>query len=426
MINQDAADCLKRSTFSKNFCKPVYDTYGFSTVPGTIKKLFGLKGDFTSLPAQAVGGKYAAYDLVILFFVDGFGWRFFEKYAERYPFLKRFIESGVASKISSQFPSTTANHVTCISTGLDVGESGVYEWFYYEPKVDRVIAPLLYAFAGDTEDETLKRAPVSPLELFPKRTLFEDLHSHGITSYAIQHLDIAHSTYSEIMLRGAKALPYKQLKQGLQNCLEIALAPKAGPNYLYFYCGDIDGVGHRQGIDSSGFEKTVDSFWTMMEELFWKKLSNPQQKIACLVIADHGMTALDPKKTFYLNEEIPQIEKIMRRNQAGDLIVPAGSCRDFFLHVERQHLDEAVALLTPKLEGRAEVYKTESLIKQNFFGLKKPSREFLERVGELVILPYANEAVWWYKKGHFEQRLLGAHGGLTRDEMETIFLFLEI
>ena len=180
MINEDAAECLKHSTFSKNFCKPVYDTYGFSAVPGTIKKLFGLQGDFSALPAEAVGGNYSHYDLVILLFVDGFGWRFFEKYAERYPFLKRFVDQGVASKISSQFPSTTANHVTCMSTGLNVGESGVYEWFYYEPKVDRVIAPLLYSFAGDTEEESLKTASVSPLELFPKKPLFEELHRQGI------------------------------------------------------------------------------------------------------------------------------------------------------------------------------------------------------------------------------------------------------
>ena len=211
----------------------------------------------------------------------------------------------------------------------------------------------------------------------------------------------------------------------MQNCLEIVSAPKASPSYLYFYFGDIDGTGHRHGIDSPAFEKSVDGFWTMMEELFWKKLPQLQQKVACLVIADHGMTSLDPKKTFYLNKEVPELEKFLKRNRQGELIVPAGSCRDFFLHVDREKIAEAETLLAPKLRGIAEIYRTETLIEQNFFGLQKPSREFLERVGDLVILPYANEAVWWYEKGHFEQRLLAAHGGLTRDEMETIFLFLE-
>jgi hypothetical protein len=45
-------------------------------------------------------------------------------------------------------------------------------------------------------------------------------------------------------------------------------------------------------------------------------------------------------------------------------------------------------------------------------------------VGNLVILPYEHEAIWWYEKGRFEQHFYAAHGGLTRKEMETIFLFL--
>jgi hypothetical protein len=46
------------------------------------------------------------------------------------------------------------------------------------------------------------------------------------------------------------------------------------------------------------------------------------------------------------------------------------------------------------------------------------------RVGNLVILPYAHETVWWYQKGRFEQNFYGSHGGLSREEMETLLLAL--
>lgn len=39
--------------------------------------------------------------------------------------------------------------------------------------------------------------------------------------------------------------------------------------------------------------------------------------------------------------------------------------------------------------------------------------------------PLYNESVFWYEKERFENRFLGNHGGLTRPEMETIFLFQE-
>jgi hypothetical protein len=82
--------------------------------------------------------------------------------------------------------------------------------------------------------------------------------------------------------------------------------------------------------------------------------------------------------------------------------------------------------LQKQLAGRAEIYKTADLIAQHFFGLQEPSPEFLSRVGNVVILPYLHETVWWYEEGRFEMRFLGHHGGLTPGEMEIPFMLLPI
>ena len=65
---------------------------------------------------------------MVLILLDGFGWRFFEKVADDYPALRRFAAASGVVKLTSQFPSTTAAHVTCLHTGLELGQSGVYEW----------------------------------------------------------------------------------------------------------------------------------------------------------------------------------------------------------------------------------------------------------------------------------------------------------
>ena len=88
---------------------------------------------------------------MVLLFIDAFGWRFFERYADDYPLLRRILDEGYVTKLTSQFPSTTAAHVTTIHTGLPVDQSGVFEWFYYEPTIDALIAPLTFSFAGDRE-----------------------------------------------------------------------------------------------------------------------------------------------------------------------------------------------------------------------------------------------------------------------------------
>jgi hypothetical protein len=74
---------------------------------------------------------------------------------------------------------------------------------------------------------------------------------------------------------------------------------------------------------------------------------------------------------------------------------------------------------------RAEVEKTQDLIEQGYFG-SEISPIFKARVGNLVILPYRYESVWWYEKGKFEQKYYGHHGGLTREEMEIPLAAFEV
>jgi hypothetical protein len=135
------------------------------------------------------------------------------------------------------------------------------------------------------------------------------------------------------------------------------------------------------------------------------------------------MTPIDPSTTFFLNREIPQLEKMIEKGSDSRLLTPAGSCRDYFLHVIPSKLQEAKALLTCALKDHALVCEVSELIRDGFFGSREVSASFLARVGNLVILPYRDQSIWWYEKGRFDQKFFAMHGGLTRAEMETIFLF---
>jgi hypothetical protein len=420
MINERSLLAIEKNS-SPGICRPLYESYCFSRIPQTVKYLLtGKEGK--RLPEEVVDA--SSYDLVILILVDGFGWRFFEKYKERFPFIRRFIEQGIVSKLTSQFPSTTAAHVTCMNTDLNVGESGVYEWFYYEPLVDRIIAPLLFSFAGDHNPGTLKEAGIAAENFYPPHTFYEALSQEGVTSYVMQNASIAHSPYSSSMFKGAIQVPFNSTKEALTTLSNLSMQNKNEKSYIYSYFGEIDAAGHRHGIDSPQFETAVNLFWQQIEELFWQQLQYKDKKVACIVTADHGMVDVNPMTTFYLNKEFPGIERYLKRNRDGRLLAPAGSCRDFFLHIQEERLGEAKEVLQELLKEKARVVFTEELIQQRFFGERAPSEKFLNRVGNLVILPKEGEGVWWYEKHHFEQHFYGAHGGLTRHEMEIPFLFI--
>ncbi|KKQ97415.1 MAG: hypothetical protein UT24_C0008G0074 [Candidatus Woesebacteria bacterium GW2011_GWB1_39_12] len=415
-------DTVEKSRFGKKFVKPLYDSYCFSNIPNTIQSLLGVTKN-TGLPGDTLpSGKYKEYEKVVFLFIDAFGWKFFDKYKNKYPALQRFINKGVVSKITSQFPSTTAVQVTSINTGLPVGESGVYEWFYYEPKLDSVIAPLLFSYAKDKERGTLEPTGIDPAILYPTETLYEKLNDYGVKSNIFLTSEFALSQYNSVVSKGANILPFSTVAEGLTNLSEMLVKEK-DKSYFFFYYGKIDSMGHDYGTNSRYFESEVDLLFTALEHIFLKFIEGKTKDTIILLSADHGQTNVNPKTTFYLNKEIKNITKYLKTTKRGEPIVPAGSCRDMFLHVKEDSIKDLPKILIKKLEGKVEIYETKDLIKEGFFG-KKISKEFMSRVGNIIILPYAGESVWWYEEGIFEQQYIGHHGGLTREEMEIPFLAL--
>jgi predicted AlkP superfamily pyrophosphatase or phosphodiesterase len=359
-----------------------------------------------------------------MFFIDAFGWRFYERFQDD-PFIKRIEKQGKIEKLTSQFPSTTAAHVTTMHTGLPVGQSGVFEWQYYEPLVDRIVTPLLFSYAGTRERESLNSAKINPEKFYPTGVLYPELKQMGVESFNFGLRDYTPSTYSKVVMKGSEIFSFKTLSEALVN-VGLLLEKQEKPTYIHLYFDKIDALCHEYGPNAPQTEAEIQTFLLMMEHYF-DRIFKGKKKILFLMTADHGMCEIDPKTTTFLNTNpnFEGVQRFIKRNRKDHLIVPAGSARDMFLYIKDGFLDEAQDFLSRRLEGRADVVKTETLIAEGYFG-KEISARFLERVGNLVILSYRYESVWWYEKDKFEQNFYGHHGGLTPQEMETILYSYEI
>ena len=260
-----------------DFIKPRYGSHCFADLPSTLKSLLTGVGA-PSLAPEMLERFDPRYDTVILFFIDSFGWRFIEQYGDDYPFLRRLIQDGQVSKLTSQFPSTTAAHVTSIHTGLPVRQSGTYEWQYYDPQVDAVIAPLLFSYAGSRQRDTLDATKYAPARLFPYTSFYQDLAQYGVESTILQHREFARSTYSDVVFEGARVIPYNTLPEALVN-LQLCLSqPKNTPAYYFLYFDKIDTISHRYGPSSPQIEAEIDTFLTAMDRLFEQKLRGQQAR----------------------------------------------------------------------------------------------------------------------------------------------------
>jgi hypothetical protein len=392
-----------------NFIKPRYDEGGFASLPQHISKLLSSN----------------RYDAVVLFLIDAFGWCFFDKFQDT-SFLQQVTRQGTATKLTSQFPSTTTAHITTIHTGMPVGEHGIFEWYYYEPLLDHVIAPLLHSFAGTPQRDTLKPAGVKASRLYPITNFYRPLKKEGVSATIFQHREYTPSTFSDVVFKGATFLGYRTLPEALIN-LAGKLSEAKSPSYFFLYFDRIDAIGHEYGPQSSQMTAEILAFLMTMENIFMKALTGHSKKILFLLTADHGQVETDPQTTIYINRDptFAGIEKFLQTNHAGELIVPAGSARDFFLYIKPDLLNEAQKFLASRLEGRAEVRKVAELMDEGYFG-PIISSQFRGHAGDLVILPYRGESVWWFEKDRFEQKFRGHHGGLTKQEMEIPLITWEL
>ncbi len=429
MLNTKSINAVDSATFLDNLQRPLYGHYCFSEIPGTISKLLGDPKP-TGLPTDAFGtDTYPQPHSVVIFLIDAFGWNLFHRAAqENLPGISRFMEQGVVSKLSTLFPSTTTSHVHCLNTGLLPQQSQIFEWRQVWPALNQVISPLLFSKVedsggkNDAKRHTLLEAGIKPQDVFPPSAFHQQLVERGID--VIEYLPKAYvdGCYSQAVNPMVKRQGYEQLETGLQD-LTTVLNTATGQQYIRFYLPDVDSLSHQHGYTSDIVWKRVNEIFAALENLLFSNLEH-HQDLAILLTADHGQVVIDSTKTFFLDEEIPELMPMLTHNQNGEPLFPCGSGRDVFLHIKPEYIEQALTLLQQRLAGIARVLRIKD-VADSLFG-PSPSQDFLNIVGQLLILPENCNTVFFAgPNGHYKRQRRGTHGGLTPAEAQIPFAYLK-
>lgn len=367
----------------------------FATIPRYVERL--LTGDgprLANLPARA--------DRVVVVLLDAFGRVFLERFGD-HPLLRDIA----VCPLESQFPSTTAAHVTTMHTRLPVGRHGVYEWNVYEPSLDRVITPLRFSFAGDRDGDTLLAAGVDPRDLVPDEPcLYERLAAHGVVSLVYQPDAFSPSTFDRAVVRAADVRPYRDLADGLADALRSVAALERGYAYVYFH--GIDLVGHLSGPSSADFAAAVRSALDAVETALVRAAPDD---VLVLLTADHGQVDVDPGATLWLDDLHPPLADLR--------LHPAGSARDVFLHVD--DVEATVAALAPHVETHA----VADLLAAGAFGADVGPR-LLARLGDVCVFPAPGRMAWLRTARDHSSSFRGHHGGRTPEETQTYLAALRV
>jgi hypothetical protein len=414
VINERSLAAVAAARLPGGRVRPLYDSYGFARIPGTLLRLFG---DETAagLPADVLPPLGDAPPRVVAVLVDALGWAIAERLAERAPLLARLRQDGVVSQLTTQFPSTTTAHVTTLHTAQTVGEHGAYEWYIYEPSLDRIVCPLMASFAGG-EAGGLIAAGADLRALYPQADgLAARLARLGADCHVVQPAETVDTPFTRLVCGGATTHGFASAREGA--ALAAQLARAAAPSFTLLYLDDFDSIAHDVGPGDPRAEAVALGLLEVLEHELVDALAGTPGALV-LVFADHGQVETDPARCVYVNERCPELVPLVRTGADGLPLAPAGSARDLFLHVRDGALAEAAGLLETLFGDDAWVVPTEQLAADGVFGPLVSAR-FRERVADVAVLPRAGVEAWWLEPGRFEQHMRGHHGGLEPAEAET-------
>lgn len=345
---------------------------------------------FADIPAE-VERRLVAGERVVLVLLDAFGLRFLERHDD-HPLVARLD----VTPLQTQTPSTTTAHIPTLHFGMPVSEHGLYEWNLYEPSLDAVIVPFLFARAGEPTGSLMAEG-FDVQRLSPGPSMYRRLEPRGIRSATFGPDRIAGSPFGVIALDGSAVHPFPDLAAGVRE-LAGAMADPGGPHYANLYWDVIDATGHMHGPSSPEFDAAIrealDALMPLVE----------LEGVTVLFTADHGQIDVAPDRVDYLDELWPELASHLTQAR------PAGSARDVFLHVREP--ETVIAELSERLGERAEVRPAASLFDH-------VGERLAARLADVVVLPAAGREAWLRPAAGVETHFRGHHGGLHPDETAT-------
>jgi hypothetical protein len=406
---------LSQNLNGTNFLYPRYDQNCISNIPGTILDLFDVNHNLSKLPIK-FNSEVKEANKIVLFVLDGFGYDQFLRYHKEQKFLSSLANKSDVFPLTSIFPSQTTNALTTLNTGLTPQEHGLFEYYIYIKEVDRIVNTLRFEPLGSRIRNELLEKGFSPDILFNGTTIQNKLKEEGIKSFTHIYASYAYSHYSKLLFKDSTFIP--SLKSSdLIVTLKKKLEKETGPAYFFVHLSNLDTISHEYGPKSYEYGAELSAIsYLLNKELIEKIDPQTAKETLILLTADHGGVNIIPNDTTYLNG-FCDVLKNLKRGKSGNSILPTGSARDVFLHVKQDKLLETQKLLIEKIGSKAKIVETEQAIKDGLFGRGEIGKQFVDRAGNLLILPYGNETVWFEHFKDIQYNPIGQHGGLSPEEM---------
>jgi hypothetical protein len=333
---------------------------------------------------------------IVLLVIDGLGYEYI-MHAEHETIFRRHLQA----KLTTVFPSTTAAGITTFLSGLAPQQHAMTGWFMHLKEFGAVSTILRFQ-PRCCKLMFSSQEGVKPDMIFTYPTVFEQIIRQP---YAVNPQGLKKSAYAAVANKYAQTAYFKTFSGCLRQIKRIITA-NSEKKFIYAYWGEFDHLCHEHGTKST---KVTDHFADLAKHLehFVQSLVNSHTTL--IITSDHGQIDTESSKI---------IEVKHHPGLRNTLVLPlCGEPRAAYCYVRPAKTDQFETYIAQHFGHICELYRSEELIRDHYFGLFEPDQRLFERVGDYVLIMRDNYVIKDFLLGEEEKFHIGNHGGVSKEEM---------
>jgi len=338
---------------------------------------------------------------IVIFLIDGMG---YEKFIE----MNKELNFENVVKVSSVFPTTTAAALTSWFTAKTPKEHGLLGYILYLREIGSIANMIEFSYPGVEGGifSSMMKKRIHKLE-----NVFDLLKNEGLYGGVLTHSTIANSGLSYFIHRNGHIMSYYYMGDLLATLKRRLSEDWQG--ILYIYWGYLDGLGHKKGPDSDAYEIELRRLLTELKRFLTESLNN---ETLFVITSDHGMVQVPSSNNNFL-KPTDTFNRLLSSP-------PGGEMRMMYFYLSRRNNVELLKhYFDSNYPDSADFLTPREALDLELFGPGRMHPELYNRVGDVIMVARENNAFTYMYSGG-EERLLGMHGGLTKEELYVPAVFV--
>ena len=365
------------------FIKPDFSN-NIVNISATLAEFLGCPNDKPVLPDLAKELK-KGYKNVVFLILDGMGINPVNKNLTDDSFFKRNIRR----VLTSVFPSTTTNATTTLLTNKYPMEHGWFGWSLYFEELKRAVDIF-------PETDSFTREPIEKgyvKKVLPVAPFYKQSDKKYSTSVVVPEYWNNDDDNKYV---------WKTIEEMLGHIEGIC--NEEGKQFIYAYCDEPDHTMHRYGVSSKEAYEVINKLNDGIEALF-KRLDDT----LFVITADHGQIDIGGNVEIFRDEELLSMLEWPQFLEA----------RATAFKVKADRKQDFIRLFSKKYGDDFELFNTEDLIKDNYFGMHV-ANVHAKMLGDFIAVGKTDKVMKLTPLAHDYK---GHHTSLT-EEMEVPLIFI--